>query len=134
MIFNIVGPPSEEDLKVVPNEEVRDYIRKLPRPATVTPLAERFPKARPEAVDLLSKMLVFNPHKRLTAVQCLEHPYLSEYHDPEDEPTSDSLFEWDFEQKDLSRDEAPPPPSRTNWTHLVPPPVLTGHVSSLLPY
>ena len=24
-----------------------------------------------------------------------------------------------------------PPPSRTNWTRLVPPPVLTGHVSSL---
>jgi len=32
---------------------------------------------------------------------------------------------------------APPPPlppSRTNWTRLVPLPVLTGHVSSLLPY
>ena len=28
----------------------------------------------------------------------------------------------------------PPPPSRTEWTRLVPPPVLTGHVSSLLPY
>jgi hypothetical protein len=27
-----------------------------------------------------------------------------------------------------------PPPSRTNWTRLVPPSVLTGHVSSLLPY
>ena len=26
----------------------------------------------------------------------------------------------------------PPPPSRTDWTRLVPPPVLTGHVSSLL--
>jgi len=25
----------------------------------------------------------------------------------------------------------PPPPSRTEWTRLVPPPVLTGHVSSL---
>ena len=25
---------------------------------------------------------------------------------------------------------APPPPSRTHWTRLVPPPVLTGHVSS----
>ena len=29
---------------------------------------------------------------------------------------------------------APPPPSCTDWTRLVPPPVLTGHVSSLLPY
>lgn len=50
-------------------------------------------QARPEAVDLLSKMLVFNPHKRLTASQCLEHPYLAEYHDPDDEPTSETTFE-----------------------------------------
>ena len=28
----------------------------------------------------------------------------------------------------------PPPPPSTNRTRLVPPPVLTGHVSSLLPY
>ena len=28
----------------------------------------------------------------------------------------------------------PRSPSRTNWTRLVPPSVLTGHVSSLLPY
>jgi len=27
-----------------------------------------------------------------------------------------------------------PPPPRTEWTRLVPPPVLTGHVSSLPPY
>jgi len=27
-----------------------------------------------------------------------------------------------------------PPPSRTNWTRLVPPSVLIGRVSSLLPY
>jgi hypothetical protein len=26
-------------------------------------------------------------------------------------------------------ESAPPPPSRTNWTRLVPPPVLIGHVS-----
>jgi hypothetical protein len=38
-------------------------------------------------------------------VQCLSHPYLSEYHDPEDEPTSAEVFEWDFEHRDLTKDE-----------------------------
>ena len=36
-----------------------------------------------------------------------------------------------------TRPVRPPPPfspSRTDWTRLIPPPVLTGHVSSLLPY
>jgi hypothetical protein len=32
-----------------------------------------------------------------------------------------------------TRRPPPLPPSRTNWTRLVPPSVLTGHVSSLLP-
>ena len=43
-----------------------------------------------QAIDLLQKMLRFNPHKRPTAAECLAHPYLSEYHDPEDEPTADT--------------------------------------------
>ena len=30
--------------------------------------------------------------------------------------------------------DSPPLPSRTNWTRLVPRPVLSGHVSSLAPY
>ena len=34
-------------------------------------------------------------------------------------------------RNEVSPDLPPPPPSRTNWTRLVPPPVLTGHVSSL---
>ncbi|KAJ9601618.1 hypothetical protein L9F63_000226, partial [Diploptera punctata] len=32
--------------------------------------------APPDGVDLISKLLVFNPHKRLTAVQALEHSYV----------------------------------------------------------
>ena len=35
---------------------------------------------------------------------------------------------------ELLKAPPPPPPSRTDWTRLVSPPVLTGHVSSLLPY
>ena len=35
--------------------------------------------------------------------------------------------------REVGRGATPPPPSRTKWTRLVHPSVLTGHVSSLSP-
>ena len=106
VIFQVVGPPTEQDLEVVPNPEVRDYIRKMIKPGhKQVPLRERFPKASDKALDLLHKMLAFNPHHRPSAADCLAHPYLSEYHDPEDEPESPETFEWEFEGVTLSKDE-----------------------------
>ena len=37
------------------------------------------------AIDLLLKLLVFNPKKRLTAEQALKHPYVADFHNPEEE-------------------------------------------------
>ena len=37
------------------------------------------------ALDLLDKMLTFNPHKRITVEEALAHPYLEQYYDPQDE-------------------------------------------------
>ena len=37
------------------------------------------------ALDLLDKMLTFNPHKRQTVEELLAHPYLEQYYDPADE-------------------------------------------------
>ena len=37
------------------------------------------------ALDLLGRMLNFNPHQRITVEQVLAHPYLKQYYDPNDE-------------------------------------------------
>lgn len=44
-----------------------------------------YPDATPEAIDLLERMLTFNPDRRITAENALAHPYFAEYHDPADE-------------------------------------------------
>jgi serine/threonine protein kinase len=45
-----------------------------------------FPKASRDAADLLKKLLVFDPAKRLTAADALRHPYVANFHDPVNEP------------------------------------------------
>jgi serine/threonine protein kinase len=53
------------------------------------PLRTLLASAPLDAVDLLEKLLVLNPHKRLTAEQALEHPYVKAFHKPEREPALD---------------------------------------------
>ena len=40
------------------------------------------------ALDLLGKMLAFNPNKRFSVEECLAHSYLEQYYDPTDEVLS----------------------------------------------
>jgi mitogen-activated protein kinase 15 len=45
------------------------------------------------AIDLLLKLLVFNPKKRLTAEEALEHPYVADFHNPDEEIICDHKIE-----------------------------------------
>lgn len=36
-------------------------------------------------MDLLHRMLTFNPNNRITVEEALAHPYLEQYYDPTDE-------------------------------------------------
>jgi serine/threonine protein kinase len=50
------------------------------------------PRAVAQAVDLLSKMLIFDPRKRITIDEALEHPYLAALHSVDDEPVADTPY------------------------------------------
>ena len=56
-----------------------------------------FKESNPIAVDLLSKMLVFNPTKRCTVAEALRHPWLKGYRDPESEPVAPAPFRCEFD-------------------------------------
>jgi serine/threonine protein kinase len=56
------------------------------------------------ALDLLEKMLVFDPRSRINAPDGLAHEYLAPYHDPTDEPAAAEKFDWSFNDADLPVD------------------------------
>jgi len=102
--IEIIGSPSEEDISHIGSEQARDFIRSLGNRPKV-PFAKFFPRASPAAIDLLDKMLTFNPSKRITVEAALTHPYLANLHDPNDEPVAPPPFNFDFEGWDLTREQ-----------------------------
>ena len=51
----------------------------------------------PDAIDLLRRMLAFNPSKRITVDEALKHKYLSDHYDKSTILTCPSRFDADFE-------------------------------------
>eukprot|EP00362_Geleiidae_sp_MMETSP1317_P001019 CAMPEP_0201282228 /NCGR_PEP_ID=MMETSP1317-20130820/5088_1 /ASSEMBLY_ACC=CAM_ASM_000770 /TAXON_ID=187299 /ORGANISM="Undescribed Undescribed, Strain Undescribed" /LENGTH=92 /DNA_ID=CAMNT_0047594281 /DNA_START=841 /DNA_END=1119 /DNA_ORIENTATION=+ len=85
------------------NESAKKYIRSLPR-RTRQKWTNLFNKANPVALDLLNKMLVFNPDKRWTVEQSLAHPYFEGLHSPEEEPLAEAPFDWTWDNFEPTKD------------------------------
>jgi len=61
------------------------------------PFQKLFAGANPDALDLLDRMLAFDPSKRITVEEALEHKYLQVWHDASDEPLCPTKFDFAFE-------------------------------------
>ena len=85
LILSVTGRPSREDVAAIGSEFAATMLSELPAPKRRS-LESMFPKAKPEAIDLMRKLLVFNPEKRLSAAEALRHPYVAQFHDPQTEP------------------------------------------------
>ncbi|KAF9288473.1 MAP kinase [Linnemannia elongata] len=98
-ILQILGTPDEATLRRVGSERAQAYIRSLPRMPTIH-FQQLYPRASPLAIDLLEKLLNFDPAARITVEQALAHPYLAAYHEEDDEPSHEKVFDFSFEVTD----------------------------------
>ena len=98
-ILYYIGTPSETMLRRVASPRAQQYIRSLPFKAPV-PFEQLYPQATPLAIDMLRRLLSFDPSQRITCDEALEHPYLAVWHDPNDEPVCANKFDFSFEQVD----------------------------------
>lgn len=76
LIVSVLGSIPDSDLKFIDNPKACKYIKCLPY-SPGTPFAHLYPSADPSAIDLLQKMLVFDPSKRIGVTEALQHPYMS---------------------------------------------------------
>jgi mitogen-activated protein kinase 1/3 len=99
LILNVVGSPDEHDLESIVNEKARNYIVSL-KPRVKQPFNRIYPNADKNALDLLDRLLTFNPSKRIDVSDALAHPYLKQHHDPNDEPIATHPFTVEMEMDD----------------------------------
>jgi negative regulator of the PHO system len=75
-IMRIIGTPSEAQFQKICKETPEIQIKQFPRYAKM-PFQQVLPKASPQAIDLLERLLKFDPAERISAADALQHPYFT---------------------------------------------------------
>ncbi|XP_042425010.1 mitogen-activated protein kinase 4-like [Zingiber officinale] len=97
LIINVLGTMGDSDISFIDNPKACKYIKSLPYTPSI-PIANLYPGADPLAIDLLQKMLVFDPSKRISVDEALQHPYMSPLYDPNTNPPAEVPADLDIDE------------------------------------
>ena len=97
VICRVIGTPTEGEMAFIAHDAAKKAIREMGHWPKQN-LRKYFPKCSRSALDLISRMLVFNPDDRITVEEALNHPYLAQLHNQCDEPVCPGKFNFDFER------------------------------------
>ncbi|ETV73238.1 CMGC/MAPK protein kinase [Aphanomyces astaci] len=106
LIMNALGVPSDDELYFVTNARARKFMNTEYHTrghAPLKPLAALFPDISADAMNLLERMLVVDPHKRIEVEAALGHPYFASIRTVEDETVASTSFDFEFESEELTK-------------------------------
>ena len=84
-LMGVTGRPTEDDVRGVASPYAKSMLDACSLASSSRSLKELVPKASPESIDLMRRCLVFHPNRRISAKDCCAHPYMSKFHDPNEE-------------------------------------------------
>lgn len=87
-VVAFTGPPSASDIASMKSEYAETMIANLTYNQPRMTLKQKLPNADADTIDFIQKLLVFNPEKRMSAQAALEHPFVAQFHNPEEEAVS----------------------------------------------
>jgi len=85
-VIRVVGMPSNSDIEAINSTLALTLLNSMKKSQYIG-FKEFQGKCCNECLDLLKKMLTFNPNKRITVLEALKHQYVKEFHNPDDEPS-----------------------------------------------
>eukprot|EP01130_Rhizamoeba_saxonica_P010544 TRINITY_DN4328_c0_g1_i2.p1 TRINITY_DN4328_c0_g1~~TRINITY_DN4328_c0_g1_i2.p1 ORF type:complete len:484 (+),score=125.13 TRINITY_DN4328_c0_g1_i2:26-1477(+) len=77
-ILELTGTPSEEDIKAMKSDFAATLLDSL-QDHSPGNLRYKFSDIEDDAIDIMEKMLQFNPNSRISCEEALEHPYLDHF-------------------------------------------------------
>ncbi|CAB3402944.1 unnamed protein product [Caenorhabditis bovis] len=83
-IMNTISKPSRADIASIGSYYAASVLEKMPQNPR-KPIESIISSSSP-AVDMIQRLLIFAPHKRMNVEQCLVHPYVVQFHNPSEEP------------------------------------------------
>lgn len=86
-ISKLIGSPTKDDLHYL-NPELASLVVEQFSGHEPQEWRQILPHATENEIDLISKMLLWNPSKRISIEEALKHNYFEQLHDPDDEPTT----------------------------------------------
>lgn len=98
----MIGTPNETDKSFVTDQKALEYLDSFP-PRGKLDLKKMYPGATEEALDFLSKTLVFNPYFRITLKECFDHPFFAKVRKADKERIQGQPVALEFEKMDLDR-------------------------------
>ncbi|OIW04859.1 hypothetical protein TanjilG_13699 [Lupinus angustifolius] len=104
LVTELIGSPDDTSLGFLRSDNARRYVRQLPQYQKQN-FSSRFPNMSPDAVDLLEKMLIFDPKRRITVEEALCHSYMAPLHDTNDEPVCPRTFNFDFARPSFTEED-----------------------------
>jgi mitogen-activated protein kinase 1/3 len=82
-IVELIGTPTEDEINSLGSAAAQKYLKKKTGRPSID-WAAKYPEASPMAIDLLKRMLVFHPDKRISIDDALRHPYFASIFDEAD--------------------------------------------------
>ncbi|KAH1043515.1 hypothetical protein GLYMA_09G177300v4 [Glycine max] len=107
LITDLLGTPPAETISRIRNEKARRYLASMQKKQPI-PFSKKFPNADPLGLNLLERLLAFDPKDRPAAEEALRDPYFHGLSNVDREPSSTqpiSKLEFEFERRKLAKDD-----------------------------
>lgn len=106
IITDLLGTPAPETIARIRNEKARRYLSSMRRKKAI-PFTHKFPNADPFALNLLERMLAFDPKDRPSAEEALADLYFKNIASVDREPSAQPItkLEFEFERRRVTKDD-----------------------------